>query len=178
MFKSSILYFSVLIVIIICIGSMIYTDNVASTNDNNNTNNTILKKGRIGSIVLDLPPYGIFNVKNISKFLLSGDWNMSFSKESPLNFMANFSMVSIKGENLHNHQFINFDFEIKNDTFRNIQIPLDRNVTVSGTMDITTNGDIKWNKIRTNISLYNDNTIIIDFDHNQFIGQPVYGIVE
>ena len=79
MFKSSILYFSVLIVIIICIGSMIYTQNVDSTNDNN-TNNTILK-GRIGSIVLDLPPYGIFNVKNISKFLLSGDWNMSFSKD-------------------------------------------------------------------------------------------------
>ena len=176
MLKSSILYFSVLIVIIICIGSMIHTDNVGSTNDNNNTNNSILKKGRIGSIVLDLPPWGIFNVKNISKFLLSGDWNMSFSKERPLNFMANFSMVSIKGENLHNHQFINF--EIKNDTFRNIQIPLDRNAIVSGTMDITTNGDIKWNKIRTNISLYNDNTIIIDFDHNQFIGQPVYGIVE
>ena len=81
MFKSSILYFIVLIVIIICIGSMIHTDNVGSTNDNNNTNNSILKKGRIGSIVLDLPPYGIFNVKNISKFLLSGDWNMSFSKD-------------------------------------------------------------------------------------------------
>ena len=29
-------------------------------------------------------------------------------------------------------------------------------------MDITTNGDIKWNKIKTNISIYNDNTIIID----------------
>jgi hypothetical protein len=52
------------------------------------------------------------------------------------------------------------------------------NVTVSGTMDITTNGEIKWNQIGTNISLYNDNTIIIDFDHNQFIGQPVYGIIE
>lgn len=45
-------------------------------------------------------------------------------------------------------------------------------------MDITTNGVIKWNKIRTNISLYNDNTIIIDFDPPRFIGQPVYGIVE
>jgi hypothetical protein len=175
MFKSYILYFSVLIVFIICIGSLIYTHNVDSTNDTN-INNTVLKKGRIVSIVLDLPPWGIFNVKNISKFLLSGEWNMSFINERALNFMANFSMVSIKGENLHNHQFLNF--EIKNDTFRSIQIPLDRNVTVSGTIDITTNGDIKWNKIRTNISLYNDNTIIIDFDHNQFIGQPVYGIVE
>jgi hypothetical protein len=73
---------------------------------------------------------------------------------------------------------INLLIEIKNETSRNIQILSDMNVTVSGTMDITTNGEIKWNQIGTNISLYNDNTIIIDFDHNQFIGQPVYGIVE
>ena len=119
---------------------------------------------------------GTFDVKNISKFLLSGDWNMSFSNEKPINFIANLSMVSIKGENLHNHQFINF--EIKNGTSKNIQIPSGRNVVVSGTMDITTDGVIKWNKIRTNISLYNDNTIIIDFDPPRFIGQPVYGIVE
>ena len=71
-------------------------------------------------------------------------------------------MVSIKGENLHNHQFINF--KITNDTFKNDQLHLDRNVKVSGIMEITTNGDIKWNKIKTNISIYNDNTIIIDFD--------------
>lgn len=177
MFNSSILYFNVLIVIIICIGSVIYAHAAAdSTNDNNINNNTILKNGRISSIVLDLPQWGTFDVKNISKFLLSGYWNMSFSNERPLNFIANFSMVSIKGENLYNHQFINF--EVKNGTFRSIQISSDRDVTISGTMDITTNGDIKWNKIRTIISLYNDNTIIIDFNHNQFIGQPVYGIVE
>ena len=108
-----------------------------------------------------------------------GDWNIGLSNERPINFMANFSMVSIKGENLHNHQFINF--KITNDTFKNDQLHLDRNVKVSGIMDITTNGDIKWNKIKTNISIYNDNTIIIDFDEkspDQFIGQPVYGIVE
>jgi hypothetical protein len=147
-----------------------------STKNNNINSNTILKNGRISSIVLDLPQWGTFDVKNISKFLLSGDWNMSISNRRLLNFIANFSMVSVKGENLHNHQFINF--KMKNDTFRDIQIASDRNVTVSGTMDITTNGEIKWNKIRTNISLYNDNTIIIDFDPNEFVGQPVYRIVE
>ena len=171
MFKFSILYFSLLIIIIISIGSMLYIHASSSTN-----NSTILKNGRINSIVLDLPQWGTFDVKNISKFLLSGDWNMSFSNEIPINFIANFSMVSVKGENLHNHQFINF--EMKNDTFRNIPILSDRNITVYGAMDITTNGDIKWNKIRTNISLYNDNTIVIDFDPNEFIGQPIYGIVE
>src|SRR5687768_1933872 len=171
MFKFSILYFSLLIIIIISIGSILYIHASNSTN-----NSTILKNGRINSIVLDLPQWGTFDVKNISKFLLSGDWNMSFSNEIPINFIANFSMVSVKGENLHNHQFINF--EMKNDTFRNIPILPDRNITVYGAMDITTNGDIKWNKIRTNISLYNDNTIVIDFDPNEFIGQPIYGIVE
>jgi hypothetical protein len=120
-----------------------------------------------------------FDVKNISKFLLAGDWNISFRNESAINFMANFNMISIKGENLHNHQFINF--KITNDTSKNNQLHFDRNVKVSGIMDITTNGDIKWKKIKTNISIYNDNTIIIDFDDkspNQFIGQPIYGIVK
>jgi hypothetical protein len=108
MFKFSILYFSLLIIIIISIGSMLYIHASNSTN-----NSTILKNGRINSIVLDLPQWGTFDVKNISKFLLSGDWNMSFSNEIPINFIANFSMVSVKGENLHNHQFINF--EMKNE---------------------------------------------------------------
>ena len=101
---------------------------------------------------------------------------MSISNRRPLNFIANFSMVSVKGENLHNHQFINF--ERKNDTFRISKFP---QIGMSQSLvqwDITTNGEIKWNKIRTNISLYNDNTIIINFDPNEFVGQPVYRIVE
>lgn len=176
MFKFSILYFNILIVIIISIGSVIYTPVANSTIDNNFNNATILKNGRISSIILDLPEWGTFDVKNISKFLLSGDWNLNISNERPLYFIANFSMVSVHGENLHNHQFINF--EMKNDTFRNIPIFSDRNITVSGAIDITTNGNIEWNKIMTNISLYNDNTLVIDFKPNEFIGQPIYGIVE
>ena len=164
------LYFSLVIVIIICLNNIIHIYSI---------DNTLVRNGKISSIVLDLPQWGTFDVKNISKFLLAGDWNISFRNESAINFMANFSMVSIKGENLHNHQFINF--KITNDTSKNNQLHFDMNVKVSGIMDITTNGDIKWKKIKTNISIYNDNTIIIDFDDkspNQFIGQPIYGIVE
>jgi hypothetical protein len=51
---------------------------------NSTNNSTILKNGRINSIVLDLHRWGMFDVKNISKFLLSGDWNMSISNERPL----------------------------------------------------------------------------------------------
>jgi len=164
------LYFSLVIVIIICLSNIIHIYSI---------DNTLVKNGKISSIVLDLPQWGTFDVKNISKFLLAGDWNISFRNESAINFMANFSMVSIKGENLHNHQFINF--KITNDTSKNNQLHFDRNVKVSGIMDITTNGHIKWKKIKTNISIYNDNTIIRDFDDkspNQFIGQPIYGIVK
>ena len=93
------------------------------------------------------------------------------------NFIANLSMVSVKGENVHNHQFINI--ETKKDTFINIQIPLDRQkYHVSGVMNIATNGNLNWTQIRTKFSLYNYNTIVIDFDLNEFIGQPIYGIVE
>jgi hypothetical protein len=171
------LYSSLLIAIIIYLSNIIYI--YAIDNPQNNINSTLVKNGKINSIVLDLPPWGTFDVMNISKYLLAGDWNISLSNERSINFMANFSMVSIKGENLHNHQFINF--KTTNDTSKSDQLRLDRNVNVSGIMDITTNGDIKWNKIKTNISIYNDNTIIIDFDDkspDQFIGQPVYGIVE
>jgi hypothetical protein len=49
---------------------------------------------------------------------------MNINNGRPPNFIANFSMVSVKGENLQNHQFINI--ETKKDTFINIQIPFDR----------------------------------------------------
>jgi hypothetical protein len=45
-------------------------------------------------------------------------------------------------------------------------------------MNIATNGNLNWTQIRTKFSLYNYNTIVIDFDLNEFIGQPIYGIVE
>ena len=49
-------------------------------------------------------------------------------------------------------------------------------------MDISTNVVIKWKNIKTDISICDDNTIVIDFDDkvtdNHFIGQLVYGIVE
>ena len=45
-------------------------------------------------------------------------------------------------------------------------------------MDITTNGNIKWNKIMTNISLYNHNGIVIDFEPNEFGGQPCLDLLK
>ena len=49
-------------------------------------------------------------------------------------------------------------------------------------MDISTNDVIKWKNVNTNISTYDDNTIVINFDDkatdNHFIEQPVYGTVE
>ena len=95
------LYSSLLIAIIICLSNIIYI--YAIDNPQNNINNTLVKVGKINSIVLDLSQWGTFDVKNISKYLLAGDWNISISNERPINFMTNFSMVSIKGENLHNH---------------------------------------------------------------------------
>jgi hypothetical protein len=49
-------------------------------------------------------------------------------------------------------------------------------------MDIATNDVIKWKNVTTNISTYDDNTIVTDFDdkatNNHFIRQSVYGTVE
>jgi hypothetical protein len=124
------------------------------------------------------PKSGTFDIKSVPKFLLSGDWNMTINKENSSNFMTNFTTVSILGTNLHNHKFINF--KTTNDTLINSYSV--NNLKLFGTMDISTNHVIKWKNVKTNISTYDDNTIVIDFDDkatdNHFIEQPVYGTVE
>ncbi len=50
------LYSSLLIVIIICLSNIIYI--YAIDNPQNNINSTLVKNGKINSIVLDLPPWG------------------------------------------------------------------------------------------------------------------------
>jgi hypothetical protein len=65
------LYSSLLIAIIICLSNIVYI--YAIDNLQNNVNNTLVKVGKINSIVLDLPQWGTFDVKNISKYLLAGD---------------------------------------------------------------------------------------------------------
>jgi hypothetical protein len=52
------LYSSLLIIIIICISNIIYI--YAVDNPQNNINSTLLKVGKINSIVLDLPQWGTF----------------------------------------------------------------------------------------------------------------------
>jgi hypothetical protein len=151
-------------------------DNIATTD------NILVKNGRISSIILGVTPQsGTFDINTVPKFLLSGDWNMTVKKEeNSANFMANFTTVSILGTNLHNHKFINF--KTANDISSNNSHSGNNNLKLFGTMDISTNDLIKWKNVKTNISTYNDNTIVIDFDDkatdNHFIGQPVYGTVE
>jgi hypothetical protein len=69
------LYSSLLIAIIICFSNIVNIYAIDNLQNNVN-NNTLVKVGKINSIVLDLPQWGTFDVKNISKYLLADDWNI------------------------------------------------------------------------------------------------------
>ena len=169
----------VLLVIVISTSNLIYTFAEVEISGNSTMDNTLVKNGRISSMILGVAPQsGTFDINTVPKFLLSGDWNMTINKENSSNFMTNFTTVSILGTNFHNHKFINF--KTTNDTLINSHSG--NNLKLIGTMDISTNDVIKWKNVTTNISTYDDNTIVIDFDDkatdNHFIGQAVYGTVE
>jgi hypothetical protein len=179
MSRTLILCLVVLLGIVMSISNLIYTFVEVGATGNITMDNTLVKNGRISSMILGVSQSGTFDINTVPKFLLSGDWNMTVNKENSTNFMANFTTVSIIGTNLHNHKFINF--KTTNDTLSNSHSG-NNNLKLVGTMDITTNDLIKWKNVKTNISTYDDNTIVIDFDDkatdNHFIGQPVYGTVE
>ncbi|MGZ5551958.1 MAG: hypothetical protein ACXWE7_14345, partial [Nitrososphaeraceae archaeon] len=44
------------------------------------------------------------------------------------------------------------------------------NLKLIGTMDISTNGIIKCKNIKTDISICDDNTIVIDFEYKRILG--------
>jgi len=92
----------------------------------------LLLEGIISSLILDIPPFDIplltgnqsndserFNITSTGKFILAGDWNMSFHNISSLDgnnntalevqgFEADFTAVFEDGTGAHTHQITNF----------------------------------------------------------------------
>lgn len=175
----------------------------------------LLLGGTISSLIIDIPPFDIpiltgnqsnyskpFNITSVGKFILAGDWNMTFdniiidSNNTALavqGFEADFTAVFEDGTGAHTHQIMNFQPRrvdsskaIAEDTDNNAIPPNiltpEGNAYVLGTVDVGINGQKVWKDVNANILISKGRTIEImlderDVDYHFGKGQSIYGLV-
>ncbi|HEU4481834.1 MAG TPA: hypothetical protein VFR65_02155 [Nitrososphaeraceae archaeon] len=135
--------------------------------------------GQISSLVITVPESN-FNITNVFKVILTGEWIISVNKGNVTNFSTNFLASPMDGSKSHIHQITNF--KLDNDSKKAIaQLTPDNSLSVNGTVDIKINGQTIWNSVGISISISNGSTIAIDVDdedtNNHFGQQQLYGIV-
>lgn len=141
-------------------------------------NGTFSMDGAISSLVLGLPVnITTVDMNNVQKFILSGDWKMNVDKGNLTDFSASFYTGHANGgTSNHTHQLS--EFRVNNP----IQISPDRSVSISGILDVGTNGNNVWNDVNATVNVMNGRTISIvlaDEDtERHFMGQQIYGIVK
>lgn len=143
-----------------------------NSSSNSNANNFILE----GTIASETPTTDLVNKSNTH--ILSGKWDLTVMNGSAKSFDSRFTMIHLDGTTRHTIYLLNFTAD-KN------QPPLDLtptgNMTITGTVDIASNGVPTWLDIPTTININKLNTIIVNFKEtktlNHFGGESVYGIV-
>ena len=171
-------------IIVINTSEMLLTEGFAQKQeiDSNNsvyTQDTFSAIGQISSLVITVPESN-FNITNIFKVILTGEWTLSVNKGNVTNFSTNFLASPMDGSKSHIHQITNFKLE--NDSKKAIvQLTPDNSLSVNGTADIKINGQTIWKSVGISISISKGSTIAIDVDDedtsNHFGEQQVYGIV-
>lgn len=150
--------------------------NTTSTINNSSTitknaNNFILE----GDIAAETPSTDLINKSKIH--ILSGKWDLTVLNGSVKSFDSRFTMVHTDGTTRHTIYLLNFTSD-KNQP----QIHLTTgNITITGQLDIASNGVPTWLDIPTTININKLNTIIINFNETKtlhhFGGEPIYGTV-
>ena len=171
-------------IIVINTNEMLLTDGFAQKQeiDFDNlvyTQDTFSAIGQISSLVITVPESN-FNITNIFKVILTGEWTLSVNKGNVTNFSTTFLASPMDGSKSHIHQITNFKLE--NDSKKAIvQLTPDNSLSVNGTADIKINGQTIWESVGISISISKGSTIAIDLDDedtsNHFGEQQVYGIV-
>jgi hypothetical protein len=149
------------------------------------TNDTFSMNGAISSLVLGLPVnITMVDMNNVQKFILSGDWKMNVDKGNLTDFTASFYTGPVNGgTSNHTHQLGDFRVDSnKNGSYTPIQISPDRSVSISGILDVGTNGNSAWNDVNATVNVMKGRTISIDLadgdTERHFMGQQIYGIVK
>ena len=136
--------------------------------------------GQISSLVITVPESD-FNITNLFKVILTGEWTLSVNKGNVTNFSTNFLASPMDGSKSHIHQITNFKLENDSKKAIVVQLTPDNSLSINGTADIKINGQTIWNTVGISISISKGSTITIDPDDedtsNHFGEQQVYGIV-
>ena len=144
----------------------------ANSSSNSDSNNFILE----GTIAAETPSTDLINKSKTH--ILSGMWDLTVLNGSAKSFDSRFTMVHTDGTTRHTIYLLNFTVD-KNQP--QLSLNPTGNMTITGTLDIASNGVPTWLDIPTTININKLNTITIDFHEtktlNHFGGEPVYGIV-
>lgn len=188
----------------------------ASSLDGSSSLSPLLLDGIISSLILDIPPFDIplltgnqsndlepFNITSVGKFILAGDWNMTFDNIGSSvdgngialevqGFEADFMAVFEDGTGPHTHQISNFKpvstdsskahAEYINSTIHFNLLTPEGNAYILGTVDVGIDGQKVWENVNANITVSEGRTIEImldeaDVDYHFGKGQSVYGLV-
>jgi hypothetical protein len=139
--------------------------------------------GAISSLVLGMPPNTkTVDMTTVQKFILSGDWSMDVNQGKLTNFKGNFYTGPVNGgTSNHTHQLSNFRISSSSNNSP-IQLTPDKSVSISGIVDVGTNGKKAWNDVNATVVISKGRTIAIslaDEDiQSHFMGQQIYGIVK
>jgi hypothetical protein len=131
------------------------------------------------SLVLGMSPNTkAIDMTAVQKFILSGDWSMNLDKGKLISFAANFYTGPVNGgTSNHTHQLSNFRVNNGN----NVLTP-DKTISISGILDVGTNGKKAWNDVNATVVISKGRTITISLadkdTQSHFMGQQIYGIVK
>src|SRR5215216_3473685 len=116
--------------------------------------NTFSATGDIGSLIFVTQKSinATINPSSLSdatKFLLSGDWNLTVNGGKVTNFAAKFIKVLNDSTKWHTHDIINF--KSSNNTTMQVQLSSNKSASIPGTVDVKLNNTNAWNGVKTNI---------------------------
>jgi len=172
------------IVIVTCTASNQITNTaaLAQTIAADAATTTFDMNGAISSLVLGMPPNTkTVDMTTVQKFILSGDWSMDVNQGKLTNFKGNFYTGPVNGgTSNHTHQLSNFRISSSNNS--SIQLTPDKSVSISGIVDVGTNGKKAWNDVNATVVISKGRTIAISLadedTKSHFMGQQIYGIVK
>jgi hypothetical protein len=172
------------IVIVTCTASNQITNTaaLAQTKAADAATTTFDMNGAISSLVLGMPPNTkTVDMTTVQKFILSGDWSMDVNQGKLTNFKGNFYTGPVNGgTSNHTHQLSNFRISSSNNS--PIQLTPDKSVSISGIVDVGTNGKRAWNNVNATVVISKGRTIAISLadedTQSHFMGQQIYGIIK
>src|SRR5207249_3613502 len=142
-----------------------------------NIMDTFSARGSISSLSYQTRVNNTSDIVAAKKFILSGEWLIQANKGLITVFVFKFSQVLDDGMRWHTHEFFNFTAN----KITRVHLTSDNSAILSGTVDIKLNNTIVWKSIKSTITIFKGNTIILVLDDksigDHFRGQPIYGTI-